>query len=100
MKLNRQIAYIKTAEDNKPKAQDENQSEQISIDELPGIIKLKSKKITTWIKSHPAIKWTLICKNAGVDKGNFQKVLKSEAPSIKIENIIKLERELKKYGYE
>lgn len=100
MRLNRQIGYIKPKENIGVKNFEEKKSEQIGIDELPNLIKTKSKKITTWIKSHPAIKWSLICKNIGIDKGNFQKTLKSENPSIKIENIIKLEKELKKYGYE
>ncbi len=100
MKINRQIGYIKEKEVVEIKDSNDNELGQIKIDDLPEIIKTKSKKITSWIKSHPAIKWSLICKNVGIDKGNFQKVLKSESPSIKIENIVKLEKELKKYGYE
>lgn len=99
MKINRQIGYVKEKEVIETIQSNSNELGQIKIEDLPEIIKTKSKKITDWIKSHPAIKWSLICKNVGIDKGNFQKVLKSDSPSIKIENIIKLEKELKKYGY-
>lgn len=100
MKLNRQIGYIKPKESDETRPIELPKFDETKIDELPNLIKLKSKSITSWINSHPAIKWTLICKNLGIDKGNFHKILKSENPSIKIENIIKLEKELKKYGYE
>jgi hypothetical protein len=100
MKLNRQIGYVKQNGNDEIKSIELTKSNEIKIDELPNLIKLKSKKIIGWINSHPAIKWSLICKDVGIDKGNFHKILKSENPSIKIENIIKLEKELKKYGYE
>ena len=100
MKLNRQIGYIKPKESNETTLAEPKKIDEIKIDDLPNLIKLKSKRITNWINSHPAIKWSVICKNVGIDKGNFQKTLKSENPSIKIENIVKLEKELKKYGYE
>ena len=100
MKLNRQIGYIKQEPDLDMKIMQDEKQDNLVIDDVPDLIKNKSKKITTWINSHPAIKWSLVCKNVGIDKGNFQKILKSENPSIKIENIIKLEKELKKYGYE
>ena len=100
MKLNRQIGYIKQEPDLDMKIMQDKKQDNLVIDDVPDLIKNKSKKITTWINSHPAIKWSLVCKNVGIDKGNFQKILKSENPSIKIENIIKLEKELKKYGYE
>lgn len=100
MKLNRQIGYVKPKESDEIKAIELPKSNEIKIDELPNLIRLKSKKIVSWINSHPAIKWSLICKNVGIDKGNFHKILKSDKPSIKIENIVKLEKELKKYGYE
>ena len=59
----------------------------------------RSKKIVDWLNANPVIKWSLICKELGIDRANFHKILKSEKPSIKPENIIKLENELKKYGY-
>jgi hypothetical protein len=99
-RLNRQIGYIKPKESLDLKISQEVKFEEITVSEIPDLIKLKSKKITSWIKSHPAIKWSFICKSVGIDKGNFQKILKSDSPIIKIENIIKLEKELKKYGYE
>ena len=100
MKLNRQIGYVGSESKIDAKVIQEKKSEQIVIDDIPLLINTKSKKIISWIKSHPAIKWSLICKNVGIDKGNFQRILKSEKPNIKIEHIIKLEKELKKYGYE
>ena len=97
MKLNRQIGYVK--EELKKDLKGEGIS-KIEINEIPNLIKVKSKKITDWIKSHPAIKWTIICEMVNIDKGNFHRILKSENPKIKIEDIIKLEKELKQYGYE
>jgi hypothetical protein len=100
MKLNRQIGYLKAAENDETSLLDQQNLDEVKIDELQNLIKLKSKKITSWINSHPAIKWSLICKDVGIDKGNFHKILKSAIPLIKIENILKLEKELKKYGYQ
>lgn len=97
MKLNRQIGYVK---EELTKNSKEGNVSQIEISEIPNLIKVKSKKITDWIKSRPAIKWTIICEMVNIDKGNFHRILKSENPKIKIEDIIKLEKELKKYGYE
>lgn len=59
----------------------------------------KVKKITEWINSHPEFKWGVMCNKIGIDKGNFQRTLKSEDPKIKIEFIGKIEDFLKEYGY-
>jgi hypothetical protein len=96
--MSREIMY-KNPELTKSPEKTETQ-ESLRLEDLYKLVEVKSKKIVNWIKSHPAIKWSLICKSAGIDKGNFQRTLKSEKPKIKIEHIIKLEKELKQYGYE
>jgi hypothetical protein len=98
MELKRRIGYIK--QDLEIELISKKDSHGLEIEGILLTIESRSKKITEWINSHPAIKWSVICKNAGIDKGNFQRILKSKNPIIKIENIVKLERELKKYGYE
>ena len=103
MRLSRQIGYVKSEEKIEEKIESnpiqEKTIENLNPEDVSEFIKTRSKKIVNWIVSHPAIKWSIICKNAGIDKGNFQRILKSKNPSIKIDNILKLETELKKYGY-
>lgn len=61
--------------------------------------KSKAKEITTWLKSHPFFAWGRMCVALGIDKGNFQKILNSEKPSMSENNITKIENALKNYGY-
>ncbi len=59
----------------------------------------KGEKVVKWINEHPEFKWGVMCKKIGLDKGNFQRTLKSNAPKIKIEFVYKIEDFLKEYGY-
>lgn len=60
----------------------------------------RSENIVKWIKGHPEFKWSAMCLKIGLDKGNFQRILKSDSPSIKEEHLPKIEEILKQYGYE
>ena len=40
-----------------------------------------------------------MCSEIGIDKGNFQKMLKKGKISVALDYIIKIELELKKYGF-
>jgi hypothetical protein len=40
-----------------------------------------------------------MCLEIGLDKGNFQKMLKKDKISLALNYIIKIEAELKKYGF-
>lgn len=66
--------------------------------DLPGRLE-QSKKVATWITTHPEFKWSAMCKKLKIDKGNFQRSLKADPPNIKQEYIIKIETFLKNYGY-
>lgn len=59
----------------------------------------KAKKIVNWINGHKEFKWGVMCTKLGIDRGNFQRTLKSPEPNIKIEFISKIEEFLKSYGY-
>lgn len=58
-----------------------------------------AQDIVAFIKSHPLIAWGRMCVQLNIDKGNFQKALLSERPSISAENILKIEAALKDYGF-
>ena len=75
------------------------ESKSADIDALISDYLKKANKIVGWINSHPAFKWGLMCNKIGVDKGNFQRTLKSKDPKIKVEFISKIEDFLKNYGY-
>ena len=63
------------------------------------LIKRKSLKIVNWINERKEFKWGAMCKEIGIDKSNFFRVLNSQEPEIKLEFIPKIEAVLKKYGY-
>jgi hypothetical protein len=59
----------------------------------------RCNRILLWIKSHNKFKWSTMCLEIGLDKGNFQKMLKKDKISVALNYIIKIETELKKYGF-
>jgi len=113
-KLSRTIGYVKPELRDEPKKakvekpvleqmDDAVKSETASIlkmSELIAIQNNKSKKIVKWINSHKKFKWGLMCDEVGMDRGNFQRLLKSDEPTIKVDFIDKIEENLKQYGYE
>ena len=62
-------------------------------------IEKKEKKILKWINTHKKFKWSAMCVELGIDKGNFQRMLKKEKFSLTSEQLIKIEEKLKEYGY-
>ena len=72
---------------------------KVELDNIPDLIKTKSKKIVSWIDAHKEFKWSAMCRELKIDKSNFQRVLTSEAPEIKISHITAIEAFLKRYGY-
>lgn len=101
-KLNRVILFQKKAFDNTPK---EKQKEGNQIP--PDLNKEYTRKtvpnidlMINWINSHPFFKWSAMCKEIGIDKGNFQRILKSKSsPKISQEKVDKILIIIKKYGY-
>lgn len=77
----------------------EKESAAIGLGIVPELIKTKSKKIVGWINNHKEFKWGAMCKELKIDKSNFQRVLRSEVPEIKVNHIPKIENFLKRYGY-
>lgn len=70
----------------------------------PVTIELVSKPSTAqdiiaWIKAHPHFKWFSMCRELGIDGGNFKRTMDAECPVIKPENILKIEKNLMEYGY-
>lgn len=63
-------------------------------------ITARAQAIATWIKDHPYFMYTAMVKDLGMDRGNFYKaVFKRTPPLIKPENVLKIEKVLKNYGY-
>lgn len=110
-KLNRVIGYIPNKVATKVFKKEEPVLEQMandSKDETVAKVNIavlieaelgKAKKIVNWINGHKEFKWGAMCTKLGIDRGNFQRTLKSAEPTIKIEFIGKIEDFLKKYGY-
>jgi hypothetical protein len=78
---------------------EETSGAMVKISHLIHLQNSKSKKIVDWIKNHKKFKWGLMCDEVGMDRGNFQRLLKAEEPTIKVEFIDKIEENLKQYGY-
>lgn len=58
-----------------------------------------TKRIVSWLKSHPMFAWGRMCGVIGLNKGNFSSMLKSSKPYINPNTIPKIEGVLKEYGY-
>ncbi len=111
-KLNRTIGYkpnksVTVSKSESPKKEPsvsetpkENSSEPINVLAIIEAEKAKAKKIVQWINDHKEFKWGGMCTKLKIDRGNFQRVLKSDEPSIKVENIILIEEFLTEYGYD
>jgi len=110
-KLKRVIGYIPSTTSIRPvveKKQSEPKRDAITevlaenkvdISDIPKVVKFKSKQIVNWIEGHKEFKWSAMCKELKIDKSNFQRVIKSDTPEIKIDYIPKIENFLKRYGY-
>lgn len=109
-KPNRQIGYIKpelkkagVMEKEVPKSEvalvNKEETLAAKIEAIENYEKKATISIIKWIKSHPEFKWGVMCKNLSIDKGNFHRTINSKEPVIKLEDIIRIEETLKKYGY-
>jgi len=58
----------------------------------------KNESLVEWLKSHPLINISALCREAGINRSNFDKSIKMGFISPKHEN--KLVKILKNYGYE
>jgi len=74
-------------------------TQEINVLDVITVELKKTEKVIKWINTHPEFKWGVMCNKIGIDKGNFQRTLKSANPKIKIEFIPKIIDFLKKYGY-
>lgn len=57
----------------------------------------KEESLIEWLKSHPLVNISALCREAGINRSNFDKSLKMGIISPKHEN--KLVKILKNYGY-
>lgn len=57
----------------------------------------KEESLVEWLKSHPLVNISALCREAGINRSNFDKSLKMGIISPKHEN--KLVKILKNYGY-
>lgn len=62
-------------------------------------VEKKEESIAEWIKNHPRFKWSTMCPEIGVDKGNFSKMLKSGYIKLPEDKIAKIKQIIKNYGY-
>lgn len=58
-----------------------------------------AKEIVTWLKSHTMFKWSALCEEVGIDKGNFHRTMNNENPTIKPGVISRMLPHLKEYGF-
>jgi len=112
--LTRKIGYVKPTSsvkvnpvkktettESEPEVKNDTQNKEPEID-LVAIVeasKLKTKKVVKWINEHEEFKWGVMCTKLGIDRGNFQRTLNSDEPSIKIELVLQIENFLTAYGY-
>lgn len=59
----------------------------------------KEQDIVSWIKTHPRFKWSTLCPEIGVDKGQFCKMLKAGVLKLPDDKIVKIKEIIKDYGY-
>lgn len=59
----------------------------------------KSGKIINWIKDRPSFKYSIMCDEVGIDRGNFSRLLRKKNAKITLELIAKIETYISKYGY-
>ena len=107
--LNRKILFDKkaaTKPPDKPKKPEEKTEKpkidppkQPEIKFQPDSSPNPALKLISWINSHPEFKWSAMCLKIGLDKSNFKRVLDAENPILKADQISKIEKFLKDYGY-
>jgi DNA-binding phage protein len=84
--MTREILYKKPSEQKK------------NLSDFKIVSERKNTSLIEWIKVHKLINISGLCKEAGINRSNFDKSLKMGAISPKHENV--LSNILKKYGYE
>ena len=65
---------------------------------LSHVSNAESNNLIDWLKSHPLVNFSALCREAGINRSNFDKSLKMGTISPKHQN--KLVKILKNYGYE
>lgn len=65
---------------------------------LPPVKGDQSQSLAEWLRCHPLINISALCREAGINRSNFDKSLKMGLISQKHE--IKLNKILKQYGYD
>jgi len=79
-KLSRQIGFVK------PKNAEFNPS-------------VKEQDIVDWINTHNKFKWSKMCLEIGIDKGNFQRMLKKGKITLSDEKIKQIKLSIGEYGW-
>lgn len=59
----------------------------------------KEDDIINWINKHDKFKWSKMCLEIGIDKSNFQRMLKSGKINLSNDKIKLIQLKLKEYGY-
>lgn len=57
------------------------------------------ERIFEWLKSHPYFKWSSMCKDLKIDKGNFARTMNALSPKLPDDVCVKITSVLKEYGY-
>ena len=99
-KLARQIGYKKQESDKKqpdnPKVKTKKSAEPVLVVEKKDVC---AEDVIAWIKAHPLIKHSSMCKLIGTDPGNFTRTICSEKPIIKQDVLAKIVEVIKDYGF-
>ena len=72
---------------------------QKSIPQKETVEENEFENIVAWHKSHPYFKWSAMCREVGIDKGNFKRILMAGKPMLSKAVVEKIISIIKKYGY-
>lgn len=102
--LKRQIGYKAAKSAPKPteKPSLKQKAENIvgvAKKEVPVISSVTPQDVVDWIIAHPLFKWSGMCRELGMNKGNFAVVIHSRVPKIKPEVLGKIIPVLTEYGF-
>jgi len=58
-----------------------------------------SEQVVKWINDHPLFKWSTMCVDNGISKGNFHRILHSKRPHIEYYQLVQVEEVISEYGF-
>ena len=97
--LKRAIGYVKNAESKVEVKKEKKVDKPPEIEKQPPKLTstIKKESIVTWLAERPFINKSALCKEAGIDRANFDKYFKLGEFPERLEK--KIVEQLKPYGY-